>query len=286
MITNVPTLDWITATTRDFNEFTKVMTDYLRIHSECDTKKEKRRIGVMWEGQAVDNGAFFGVKSDLSDRLYICVLSGDIADSATGRIICDSEDWHKTRVDVQLTVEGTFSADKMRNELESRYQAMGRRARITCIYAGNEKEGTVNVGSRTSPSYTRLYVKQGGDGKLFSRWEVELKTTAVNQFLVWSQDYGFDNAKSQVIMQNINKFDTKGRTNNMYLCQLFLSMLNNPKMATMRSVRYVDENKTLRWLAAQVFPSVSRLSTSHSPDVRRRLRMVIVEMLERCDNWD
>ena len=278
MIINESAYDWVTATTTDFKLFREFAS---RLAPKMNKTPEQttRNMGVHWEGVAYGEGVFLGSRVDHNNMMrYIVVASSTVSNMDEIRDIIFMSGWKATRLDIQITVSGTFDSYEMANMIRDTYHNRGAQPEISCINAGNLESGTVYIGSRKSEKMARIYVKKSGgeQADLFSRYEVKIGGRYIHEHKLNVMKYGHDEAMGRLIASHVANFGTIAGTGSKVIIDKVVSIAGGKGQSERVSVdRVRTEDKTIKWLYGQVSPAIERLANGHDWECRVELYRLI-----------
>lgn len=282
MITiNLPMFDWMTATTKDYRQFERVSGDIINYCGGIKGEKQNRSIGVSWSGMSWDNGYFVGTRLNNGVMIYIVVISGEASNDSIARDIIMSPDWHKTRLDMQVTITGGFRPLGLADFMRKNHISKGVKPVIRSIDDGSLVEGTVYVGSRKSELYARVYMKLAEGGRVVTRYEVETKGRYIHDFIMSCTVHGLNKGIARHIAGHVNKFNLGNETKACEVLKRVREVVENVGNPSLPVMRIQADDKTMRWLTSQVSPAIYKLCQSHDPHVRKLMKALLVEWL--CD---
>lgn len=257
---NVALVDYLTLTTFDLGA---ALVDVQNVLTEPDVYRRERRL--QYVGQAAE-GLFVGfgrqsrngnTKESAGTEHTMLQASGEIADRAFDLTL--ALDVRCTRIDVQVTIAAppAYSARHVVDSLTAEHSDWTGRARKVTMVESGDRCDTVYIGSRSSDTLIRLYIKPDRYGEpSYLRFEVEYKGSKA------------DGVRSAIIHDRhtragILAFEL-GRLPELPfdLHRLFRSVLGG--FASAPPVTRVEtQNSTLDWILTQVEPSILRLLHSH-----------------------
>ena len=280
MITlNLPMFDWLTATTRDYKEFERVSGDIIKLCEGIKGERQNRSIGVTWSGMSWENGYFVGSRLNNGTMFFIVVISGESANGSIARDVVMSPDWHKTRLDMQVTITGGFRPLGLADFMRKNHISKGAKPVIRSIDDGSLVEGTVYVGSRKSELYARVYMKLAEGERVVTRYEVETKGRYIHDFIMSCTVHGLSKGIARHIAGHVNKFNLGNETKACELLKRVREVVEMVGNTSLPILRVQTSDKTMRWLASQVSPAIYKLCQSHDPHVRHKVKALLVEWL-------
>lgn len=272
MIEGKPACDWLTITTFVHAESTRLFN---AIAGACNERGKDSRV-MQYEGRKWDGG-FWGKGIQDGRSHYMMRASGDTANAVINRLSdCPGR---CTRMDIQYTMRlpAGYSARALSDKLREA-QWEGHKRAITLI-EGVGGLDTVYVGSRVSGRYTRIYVKEGDDGR-YLRFEVEFKGDYAQHA------YDRSCVLGPLAMGDIIKAELEAMPN---IDEVAIQEFRREMRAYLvnpigKGARIPDPNKTLAWLIRQVSPAVYRLLRDH--DQGDRVGEIVQEWYEYAQDLD
>lgn len=270
MIIDTPSCDWLTLTTFDQSKFQLCRQDWLswrekmaRVQNSArglspsdaayQTVPVRRSRVMQYDGSTVD-GVFFGAGFQAGKEHFYIRASGEIAQyfamnkDYMGDMTCK-------RVDCQVTVslDGDYDAHELANQLDGA-EWKGRHPLIKERLCRKTKLDTVYVGSRQSPKFLRIYVKEDLEGKRYLRFELEFSRRLSQK--VWREmvQGTVGTVCAEYICASLRKMpDVKM----LQPFSVWRTAVNPASMYTGERVK--TANGTLDWLHGSVTPALRKL---------------------------
>lgn len=248
-------LDYLTITTFDRDTFQKILTAVTNSKQRQNDASPMRIRGYEGQMLKLSNGTlFWGFGTQQKVDHYMIISSGAAADTfgfAVSELVGLGE-YNVSRIDIQHTIRlpDWYSARSCVDALRSG-EFKGRQRKVTMI--DNYGNDTVYIGSRTSDSFTRIYVKDS----VWLRLEYEYKRSYATD--AWSKvrRHG-DKAKQGILYGELLKLPECPIVN------LFKEHVRMDDPAAPSSEKIISTpNTTYLWLKRQVEPAVLRMLNSH-----------------------
>lgn len=261
-------------------EIGKPKIDYLTLSS--DVRKSHMSFKLMVPGYPDESNwlgyhgwssgeVFVGSRVDAKgNESYLLNASGERAHEVAGHMRNIGVAAKATRVDVQITMplpEG-YKSRKLCDSLRSGvFRRPGPPSSILLIDGGGMD--TVYIGSKTSTRRIRVYVKEGMDGSLFLRFEVQYRSELAAS--TWRQFC----ERSEGVLGEILRGEIESLPE-VQLWRMYTDVLGpgmwKPKHAADRP------SNTEKWFYSQVVPPLERLLSDH--DSGKRVARVLLALLE------
>lgn len=267
---NAPLCDFLTLTSWSETEtlqllFWRLTPSYLREDGKVMQYRGKR-----------GPHTFFGSANQNGKAHWMLRVSGELADEALANSYGIAA--RCTRLDLQVTVpapDGFFMPNVYDALNDEDAMWTGRRKNVSMIQSGDGLD-TLYVGSRTSETFIRIYIKPNADGEpAYVRFEVEFKGDTADSF--WQAIRDGQITRRQILAGILTGLpETKNG---------LLSFFREP-LGTNRALppvkRVQSENSTLDWLQVQVEPAIYRLLHSHEHG--GTMRTILRRWLDAADN--
>jgi hypothetical protein len=162
-------------------------------------------------------------------------------------------------LDIQLTIAlpPGYNARILYDMLTDESAEWGGRAKNVQLVESGDRMDTVYIGSRTSDTWIRIYVKADGDGNpAYLRFEVEYKGDKADA--VRSALWDGHHTKRSVLAFELNRLPHAEK----WPLSRFRALLGADG-ARISPKRVDGENSTITWLLRQVEPAVLRLLHDH-----------------------
>jgi len=236
-------IDFVTATTAVKRRYDLASREVCEGKGEAREGRFLQYVGDRYES------VFTGEAMQRGKASYLIQVTGE--DSKESGIVLIDAGMKVTRIDLQITVK--LPSDYSARELADCFSYkkwLGGERKINLI----ESEGmdTVNVGSRSSNRYIRIYVKEGG----FLRFEVEYKKELAVRVAQVIKESG-EGQIAKILNWEISRLPENG------FCQELSRACGRDVLKINVARGDTSEMNTVRWIRS-ILPTLQRMSNSHT----------------------